>query len=168
MAEKLKIKDVPAAVQNFTKSLKPGRTIKYIIVHVMQGTLVGTTAWFKKANPARASAHYSIGVKGDVVRHVQDADIAHHAGNWAYNKVSVGIELEGYVDKLQVTDAMMTSLVQLCQDLQKTYGVSGVNIIGHCDVPHPKDPKKKGGAHGHTDPGPKFPWDTFRAKLNVL
>lgn len=59
----------------------------------MQGFLRGTDAWF--ANPAsRVSAHYSVGLNGEIHQHVPEEDVAWQAGNWPINQRSIGIEFE--------------------------------------------------------------------------
>lgn len=47
---------------------------------------------------AQACAHYTVSYNGAVGRSVQEKDIAWHAGNWKYNKTSIGIEHGGYID----------------------------------------------------------------------
>ena len=63
---------------NFTK----GRYIykpEYIVIHIMQGTLIGTNSWFN--NPSsNVSAHSGIGSKGEVHDYVRSADTAWHCG----------------------------------------------------------------------------------------
>jgi len=60
----------------------------------MDGTLTGTDAWF--ANPkAQVSAHYGIGARGELHQYVSEGDTAWHAGDWATNQRSIGIEHEG-------------------------------------------------------------------------
>lgn len=87
------IKQVPASPQNWT-SPRTLRNIDRIVIHVMDGSLVGTDAWF--ANPAsQVSAHYGIGETGDIHQYVPEAGIAWHAGRWDVNERSIGIEHEG-------------------------------------------------------------------------
>lgn len=63
---------------NFSKgrfAYKP----EYIVIHIMQGTLVGTDAWFN--NPqSGVSAHSGIGSNGDVHDYVHSTDKAWHTG----------------------------------------------------------------------------------------
>ena len=50
-----------------------------IVIHVMDGTLVGTDAWFN--DPASGvSAHYGVGKDGIVHQYVKEEDTAFHAG----------------------------------------------------------------------------------------
>lgn len=148
---------------------RPGRSnykVRYIIIHTMQGTLKGTTAWF--ANPkARGSAHYGIGFGGELVQWVDDGDTAYHAGNLKYNREAIGIELEGFCERGFFPDAMMEKLIELVRYLSKRYKIpmSRAVILGHNEIPDPYNPKLLGGAHHHSDPGSKFPWAELMRQL---
>lgn len=62
------------------------------VVHIMEGTLSGTDAWFH--NPAsQVSAHFGIGKDGTVYQWVDTMAVAWHAA--AANGYSVGVEHEG-------------------------------------------------------------------------
>lgn len=79
-----------------------------IVIHVMDGTLKGTDSWFNDPQ-ARVSAHYGIGVNGEVHQYVSEDDTAFHAGtvvnptaplvlglpNVNPNFYTIGIEHEG-------------------------------------------------------------------------
>jgi N-acetyl-anhydromuramyl-L-alanine amidase AmpD len=52
---------------------------KAIVIHVMDGSLAGTDAWFN--DPASGvSAHYGIGRDGTIHQYVKETDTAFHAG----------------------------------------------------------------------------------------
>lgn len=83
-----------AAWRPITSNYTPGGmgTINGVVLHIMQGTLEGTDAWFH--NPAaQVSAHFGIGVDGTVYQWVDTADRAWHAA--AANPHWLGIEHEG-------------------------------------------------------------------------
>ena len=83
----------PAASTNYATG-RDGTPITGIVLHVMDGTLAGTDAWF--ANPtAKVSAHYGIGRNGEIHQYVDEADTAWHAGDWGANLSTIGIEHEG-------------------------------------------------------------------------
>lgn len=89
----MNIRQVPAHPQNWTNPSTP-RIVDRIVIHVMDGTLAGTDAWF--ANPAsQVSAHYGIGANGEIHQYVPESGIAWHAGRWDVNERSIGIEHEG-------------------------------------------------------------------------
>jgi N-acetylmuramoyl-L-alanine amidase len=80
-----------------------------VVIHIMDGTLTGTDAWFN--NPkAKVSAHYGVGRGGLVHQYVKEADTAFHAGivdrpSWTLlkpgvnpNFYTIGVEHEGTAD----------------------------------------------------------------------
>jgi hypothetical protein len=94
---------------NFCKGRPLGLEPAAIVVHVMDGTLTGTDAWFNDPKAA-VSAHYGVGKNGEVHQYVQETDSAFHAGivvnpMWKGlrqgvnpNFYTVGIEHEGRAD----------------------------------------------------------------------
>src|SRR5687767_7992079 len=80
-----------------------------VVVHIMEGTLAGTDAWFNDPR-SRVSAHYGIGTDGTIHQYVGEADTAYHAGRrsqpvWKLikptpnpNVYTIGIEHEGRGD----------------------------------------------------------------------
>ena len=69
-----------------------GNSPKFLVEHIMQGTLAGTDGWFR--NPqAQVSAHFGVGKAGTVIQWVDTADVAWHA--MAANGESIGVEHEG-------------------------------------------------------------------------
>lgn len=88
---------------NFTGT-RLGHKVSLIVIHVMDGTLEGTAAWFATGPQARlaaavrawerggkvgtqptraagSSAHYGVGVKGVIHQYVQEDAAAWHAGS---------------------------------------------------------------------------------------
>jgi hypothetical protein len=88
----------PASRGNYTQANRGARWIKYLVIHIAQGSFSGTIDWFQ--NPrANVSAHYVVGRKGKIAQCVHNEDIAWHAGNWRFNKRSIGIEHAGYASE---------------------------------------------------------------------
>ncbi|MEA3028750.1 MAG: N-acetylmuramoyl-L-alanine amidase [Sphingomonadales bacterium] len=106
---------------------------------------------------ARVSAHYLIAEDGQILRMVDEANRAWHAGlsYWrgvsGVNGCSVGIEIVnpgheyGY---RPFTDEQMESLIPLLADIADRHQVPRANIVGHSDVA----PARK------QDPGELFDW----------
>ncbi|NJP94983.1 N-acetylmuramoyl-L-alanine amidase [Nonomuraea sp. FMUSA5-5] len=144
---------VPANSANYAVSSRPSSdAIDRIVIHVTQGSYPGTISWFQ--NPAaKVSSHYVVrSSDGAVTQMVREKDRAFHAGD--YNRRSVGIEHEGFVDDATwFTDAMYRSSAALTRDIADRYGIpkDRTHIVGHNQVP----------GTDHTDPGGHWNWTTF-------
>src|SRR6266704_3694410 len=96
---------IGCALGNF-RSGRNGHVVTAIVIHVMDGSLVGTGSWFNTVG-SKVSAHYGIGKSGETHQYVDEADEAFHAGiahypTWAPaqsginpNLFTIGIEHEG-------------------------------------------------------------------------
>src|SRR5258708_2913484 len=109
---------------NYTQGRKTYKP-EAIVIHIMEGTLSGTDSWFQNA-ASSVSAHFGIGMNGEVHQYVDTENSAWHAGrvnapSWKLIKPSplfagnfintnyytIGIEHEGKEDT-EWTDAMYT------------------------------------------------------------
>lgn len=96
-------------IQKKTSNFTVGRGAfkpEIIVIHIMDGTLVGTDSWFA-STVSKVSAHYGIGKSGEVHQYVKETDTAWHAGRVSNptfklykpgvnpNSYSVAIEHEG-------------------------------------------------------------------------
>lgn len=110
------------------------------------------------ANPAsKVSAHYVVTEDGKVVRMVDEAKRAWHAGRsyWRgvedVNSASIGIEIVnpghewGY---LPFPDAQIDALIPLVSEIMQRHRITRGNVVGHSDIA----PARK------QDPGELFPW----------
>jgi hypothetical protein len=109
---------------------------RFVVLHIMQGTLAGTDTWFHDPNN-KVSAHFGVGKDGTVYQWVDTADEA-----WAEaagNPVGISVEHEG-----QVPDALTSQ--QIAADaailawVNQTHGVpvqvtddpvGGSGVCGH-------------------------------------
>ncbi|SEH01251.1 N-acetylmuramoyl-L-alanine amidase [Nonomuraea solani] len=145
----------PAHSSNYAVSNRPtSDAIDRIVIHVAQGTYAGTISWFQTGpRPNPTSAHYVVrSSDGAVTQTVREKDRAFHAGS--YNRRSVGIEHEGYVDNASwFTDTMYRSSAALTRNIASRYGIplDRTHIVGHNQVP---------GAT-HTDPGGHWNWTKY-------
>jgi N-acetyl-anhydromuramyl-L-alanine amidase AmpD len=156
---------VPASSSNFTASSRPSVYIpNRIVIHVTQGSYSGAVSYFQNPS-AQASAHYVMrSSDGASTQTVLERDVAWHAGNWDFNTKSVGIEHEGFVDNPSwFTDAMYRASAQLAASLVRKYSipVDRQHIVGHNEVPDPRNPGLTGGHDHHSDPGPFWNWGLY-------
>jgi N-acetylmuramoyl-L-alanine amidase len=114
---------------------------------------------------AKVSAHYVIAEDGQVVRMVDEAKRAWHAGKsyWRgvtdINSASVGIEIVNPGHEFGYRPfpvAQIDALIPLMQEITLRYRITRGNVVGHSDIaPARKD-----------DPGELFPWERL-AKLRL-
>jgi N-acetyl-anhydromuramyl-L-alanine amidase AmpD len=142
-----------ASPSNYQRADRPDdHAIDLIVVHVTQSGFRSAVRAFQE--PAhRAAAHYVVRRDGYVMQMVREMDIAFHAGNWAYNLRSIGIEHEGYVTDPSFPDAMYRASARLTAGICKRYGFPADrgHVIGHAQVP----------GTDHTDPGPHWDWGRY-------
>ena len=106
---------------------------------------------------AKVSAHYLIAEDGQIVRMVDEAQRAWHAGasHWRgiedVNSASVGIEIVNPGHEFgyrPFPEEQIDALVPLMAGIVQRHGVTRGNIVGHSDIA----PTRK------KDPGELFPW----------
>jgi len=112
-----------------------GNSIKYIVLHHNGGfnTLDNIVQTF---NSRGVSAHYQVDQSGQVGQYVYDADTAYHAGNWAANQRSIGIEhANNSIDPYTISDATLDGGAHLVAALCIKYGLGrpeyGSNVYPH-------------------------------------
>jgi hypothetical protein len=124
----------PAHGSNRTNANRGAAMIDFIVIHIAQGSYSGTISWFQ--NPrSDVSAHYVVGRGGQVAQCVRNEDIAWHAGNWRYNKKSIGIEHAGYAGA-KWPAKMYRASAKLSARLCRRYNIpANHHIIRHRAVP---------------------------------
>ncbi len=118
--------------RNYTVG-RQGNRISKIVVHYTgtEASAHNNLLYFSRES-AGASAHYFIDRDGTIRQSVSEGDTAWHAGHWATNLCSVGIEVvSGGSD---YTEAQIVALSQLVADIRSRCGVSADNVIRHYDV----------------------------------
>ncbi len=159
----------PASPWNYTVAERPlDPLIRRLVIHVAEGGFASTYNWFGNSS-AQASAHYVVSTSGRVAQMVPNADIAWHAGNWAYNETSIGIEHAGYTNVGGFPDAEYRGSARLAGWLARTYAITPdrQHVIGHNEVPDPFHAGEWGGADHHTDPGRYWKWARYMAYLRL-
>lgn len=107
---------------------------------------------------AKVSAHYLVAEDGEIVRMVDEANRAWHAGvsRWRgisdVNSASIGIEIVNPGHEFgyrPFPEAQLEALIPLCHEICQRHPIEPINVVGHSDVaPARKD-----------DPGELFPWE---------
>jgi N-acetylmuramoyl-L-alanine amidase len=139
--------------------------ISMVVLHYT-GMRTGEEALERMCDPAaEVSAHYMIEENGTVIRLVDEAKRAWHAGKsyWRgitdVNSASIGIELVnpghewGY---RPFTAAQMESLLPLVGRIVRRHDIPRANVVGHSDIA----PSRK------EDPGELFDWERL-ARLRL-
>lgn len=140
---------IPKSSPNFTAGRKTYKPFA-IVIHIMDGTLVGTDSWF--GNPdSKVSAHYGVGLQGEVHQYVKETDSAWHAGrvytpSWSLiktnggqyinpNYYTIGIEHEGKGDTAW-TDAMYAASAELIRGICQRWNIplDRQHIVGHHEI----------------------------------
>src|SRR3954447_24389277 len=152
-----------AANTNYTQAERPSGAIRFVVIHVTEGSFFGTVAWLRDPR-AHASANFVVGRDGKVQELVPLHDIAWHAGNWAVNERSIGIENVGFTDDpagFTASEYRATAKLAAVVARRALLPVDRQHIIGHYQVPDPNDPLQGGGIDRHTDPGEYWKWGYF-------
>lgn len=117
-----------------------------IVIHIMEGSLEGTRTWFLSPQ-SKVSAHYGIGVNGEVHQYVAEGDTAWHAGRthnctWTGrrpgvnpNRNTIGIEHEGDGDS-KWPEKMYAASAELIAEIANRWSIplDRDHIVGHREI----------------------------------
>lgn len=122
---------IPASTATYTAG-RGGNSVRFILVHYTgaAGTARNNGTYFSGGN-RNASAHVFID-SDDVVYSVPLDSTAWHAGNFAMNQRSIGIEVCSAGEDF--TDGEIQQLREVVMELMSAYGVSAENVIRHYDA----------------------------------
>ncbi len=107
----------------------------YLVLHTTEGAEAGSLAKVWR----RGETHYFVGSDGRVLRIIDRAKIATHAGRsmWEGHRniddYAVGIEVVGYHNQ-DISEAQYSALRVLVQQLQDLYGISDERVLTHSMV----------------------------------
>ncbi|MCD4789634.1 MAG: S8 family serine peptidase [Bacteroidales bacterium] len=145
----LNIKSHPSPhVKVGRKGYKP----EAIVIHIMEGTLWGSTSWFQDPD-SKVSAHYGIAKDGkEIHQYVKEKDTSYHAGrvhnpSWELikpfgenkyinpNYYTIGIEHEGY-ENSEWDEDMYKASAELISEICKRWSipVDRNHIVGHNEI----------------------------------
>ena len=126
---------------NYTSG-RGGNPVTHIVVHntsgknTAEGAALANCKYFNR-NSVGASAQFFIDSGYTIWQSVAESDTAWHAGNWAMNQRSIGIEV---CSAGVFTEAEIERLTWLVQHLMKKYNIPASRVIRHYDVTGKKCP----------------------------
>jgi N-acetylmuramoyl-L-alanine amidase len=127
------VADVDKIMNKHFTSGRSGSKIQHIVIHYNAGDLT-TEGCYSVWQTREASAHYQVESSGRIGQLVWDKDTAWHAGNWAENCKSIGIEHANKSDGT-VSAACLENGAHLVAALCRLYGLGrpewGVNVFPH-------------------------------------
>jgi N-acetyl-anhydromuramyl-L-alanine amidase AmpD len=133
IATSLPYTEKEVATGNYDQTRKP---IDRIVIHTMVGTADAASARFD--NPTqKVSAHYGVKLDGSLIHWLEETFTAYHAGDYAMNQRSIGIEHEDKGDYNGVrTDALYTESAKLVRDICLYYNIpiDRQHILKHSEV----------------------------------
>ncbi|MBY0337033.1 MAG: N-acetylmuramoyl-L-alanine amidase [Acetobacteraceae bacterium] len=139
-------------------SSRDGAAVDMLVLHYT-GMRSGPEALARLRDPAAGvSSHYLVEEDGRILRLVDEARRAHHAGQsfWrgraALNAVSIGIEIvnPGHEWGYRPFPALqMAAVAELCLDILARHAIPPVHVVAHSDIA----PDRK------QDPGELFDWE---------
>ena len=136
----MNIEDKLLTINPYSRNGEKQNKIEYIVVHYVGNANTSATAnrnYFNnlaKTHSTSASSHYIIGLNGEIIRCIPDNEVAFHSGSYSMNRKSIGIENCHPDWNGKFNDNTYSSLIELCVDLCKKYGISINNVIRHFDV----------------------------------
>lgn len=129
---------IGASSANFTPGRERG--ITRITIHHMAGVMSSNDCGRVFQNPeTSASAHYGIGVNGDIAAYVDESNTAWSDGYWDSNAQTISIETSNSskFGDWPVSDASYNALIDLVADIATRNGLGnlqvGVNLFKHQD-----------------------------------
>ncbi|RIA45633.1 N-acetylmuramoyl-L-alanine amidase [Hephaestia caeni] len=141
--------------------------VSMIVLHYT-GMETGEAAIARLRDPeAKVSSHYVVAEDGIVLRLVDEADRAWHAGKSSWrgitdvNSASVGIEIVNPGHEFgyrPFPDAQIAAVVRLVAGIKDRHEITRGNVVGHSDVA----PARK------RDPGELFPWHELARRRLAL
>lgn len=120
---------------------RPQKTLKkvtHIVIHWVgnpTSTAIANRNYFEslRKGTTYASAHYIIGLQGEIIQCIPENEIAYHAG--VANSYSIGIENCHPNEEGKFNAATYVSLISLCANICKRYKLDPIKaLIRHYDV----------------------------------
>ena len=136
----MNIIDKLLVINPYSRSGEKQNKIQKIVVHWVGNANTSAIAnrnYFNNlanTHKTSASSHYIIGLDGEIIRCIPDNEVAFHSGSYSMNRKSIGIENCHPDWEGKFNEKTYNSLVELCADLCKKYGLGINDLIRHYDV----------------------------------
>ena len=136
----MNIEDRLLTISPYCRSGEKQNKIQNIVVHWVGNagsSAIGNRNYFNSlatTHATSASSHYIVGLSGEIIRCIPEDEVAFHAGSYSMNRKSIGIETCHPDWEGKFNDITYNSLVELCADICRRYGLSVNAIIRHYDV----------------------------------
>ena len=134
-------------INPYSRSGEKQNKIENIVVHWVGNagsSAIANRNYFESlatSHKTYASSHYVIGLNGEIIQCIPENEVAFHSGSYSMNRKSIGIE-DCHPDwNGKFNEDTYNSLVELCADICKRYGLSVSSIIRHYDVTGKNCPK---------------------------
>lgn len=88
----------------------------------------------KNTHKTSASAHYIIGLEGEIIACIPEDEVAFHSGSYSMNRKSIAIEVCHPDWEGKFNEKTYASLIWLLCDIDKRYGLNPTSTIRHFDV----------------------------------
>lgn len=128
-------------INKYSRPSVKNKGIKKIVVHWVanpKSTAKNNRDYFENLkNQTRlyVSAHYIVGLNGEIIQCIPEDEISYHAGNLDMNYKSIGIECCHQDSKGRFNDDTYDSLIDLVADLCIKYNLDPkTDVIRHYDV----------------------------------
>jgi N-acetylmuramoyl-L-alanine amidase len=138
------------------------KAISLVVVHATATAGIDSPLTWICSKESGVSAHYLIGLDGEVHHLVHESNVAWHAGVSVWkgipnvNDYSVGIELvNDNTGTMPYPQAQLDACSAMVKAIAADYNLTTADVVGHLDIA----PGRK------TDPA-NFPWKEFRDSLS--
>lgn len=136
----MNIEEKLLTINSYSRNGEKQNKIENIVVHWVgnaNSSAIANRNYFenlKDTHKTYASSHYIIGLNGEIIRCIPENEVAFHSGSYSMNRKSIGIEDCHPNWDGKFNENTYNSLVELCTDICKRYGLSINNIIRHYDI----------------------------------
>lgn len=134
-------------INKYSRSGEKQSNIEYLVIHWVGNantSAINNRNYFENLRITKrlqASAHYIVGLNGEIIQCIPDNEVAFHAGNYNMNRKSIGIENCHPDWTGKFNESTYEALIELCIWLCKKHNIKADKIIRHYDATKKVCPK---------------------------